>query len=45
MPFNYNNAIKSTILSMSQDIFSDAWIVYPWERVDSKAIADYKILS
>jgi hypoxanthine phosphoribosyltransferase len=25
--------------------FSDAWIVYPWERVDSKAIADYKILS
>lgn len=24
---------------------SDAWIVYPWERVDSKTIQDYKILS
>ena len=23
--------------------FSDAWINYPWERVDSKAIADYKL--
>jgi len=23
--------------------FSDAWIVYPWERVDSKTIQDYKI--
>jgi len=25
--------------------FSDAWIVYPWEREDSKTIQDYKILS
>ena len=23
--------------------FSDAWIVYPWERIDSKAIQDYKL--
>ena len=23
--------------------FSDAWINYPWEKVDSKAIADYKL--
>ena len=23
--------------------FSDAWIVYPWEKVDSKTIADYKL--
>ena len=22
---------------------SDAWINYPWEKVDSKAIADYKL--
>ncbi len=25
--------------------FSDTWIVYPWEKVDSKTIQDYKILS
>jgi len=23
--------------------FSDAWIVYPWEREDSKTIQDYKL--
>jgi hypoxanthine phosphoribosyltransferase len=23
--------------------FSDAWIVYPWEKVDSKTIQDYKL--
>jgi len=23
--------------------FSDAWIVYPWEKIDSKTIQDYKI--
>jgi len=29
----------------SNKFLSDAWIVYPWERVDSKTIQDYKILS
>jgi hypoxanthine phosphoribosyltransferase len=24
--------------------FLDDWIVYPWERIDSKSIQDYKIL-
>ena len=27
----------------SNKFFSDAWIVYPWERIDSKAIQDYKV--
>jgi hypoxanthine phosphoribosyltransferase len=27
----------------SNKFLSDAWIVYPWERIDSKAIQDYKI--
>jgi hypoxanthine phosphoribosyltransferase len=28
----------------SNKFFSDAWIVYPWEKKDSKTIQDYKIL-
>jgi hypoxanthine phosphoribosyltransferase len=23
--------------------FSDAWIIYPWEKIDSKTIQDYKL--
>jgi hypoxanthine phosphoribosyltransferase len=29
---------------LANKFFSDAWIVYPWEREDSKTIQDYKIL-
>ena len=27
----------------SNKFFSDVWVQYPWERVDSKTIQDYKI--
>lgn len=23
--------------------FSDAWLIYPWEKIDSKTIQDYKL--
>ena len=50
-PFNLNTAVlhykphtsSLTPTFYSKKLYDDDWIVYPWEKQDSKPIQDYKI--